>query len=102
MAIENIQYVFDHTRLYGRELRQVKNQFLSGYRKNNKKRQQKEVQLKLARRHCRSCKAIFGPSNELSSNAKIVVSAFSLWSKTRKRAKLFSTCFFRKQLFSKS
>ena len=36
--------------------------FLSGYKKNNKKRQQKEVQIKIARKRCRSRKAIFGPS----------------------------------------
>ena len=42
----------------------VNNQLLSGYNKN-KKRQQKENQLKLARKHCRSLKAIFGPSKNV-------------------------------------
>ena len=61
MAIENIQYKYDHKLLYRRALRPVTDQLLSGYNKN-KKRQQKENHLKLARKRCRSLKAIFGPS----------------------------------------
>ena len=40
MAIENIQYKHDHTILY-RAFRPVNNHFISGYKKNNRKRQQK-------------------------------------------------------------
>ena len=35
---------------------------------NNKKRQQKEVQLKLARKRCRSRNAIFGSSKTIQSS----------------------------------
>ena len=62
MAIENIQYKYDHTLLYRRALKPVNNQFLSGYIKNNKERQKNEIQLKIARKRCRSLKTIFGPS----------------------------------------
>ena len=60
MTIENIQYVYDHKRLYRRALRPLNNQFF----KRLQKEQQivtKKIQLKIARKRCRSRTAIFGP-----------------------------------------
>ena len=54
MAIGNIQYVYDNIRFYSSAFRPEK---------NNKQRQQKKIQLKLARKRCRSLTAIFCPQN---------------------------------------
>ena len=59
MAIENIKYVYDHTRLYRKSKRAVNNQF---FKRLQKEQENKKNQLKLSRKHCRSRKAIFGPS----------------------------------------
>ena len=65
MAIENIPYVYDHTSFYRRALRPVKNQFCKLCKTNIKERQQKEINLKLARKRCGSRKAKFGPSKNV-------------------------------------
>ena len=44
MTIENIQYVYDHTRLYRRALRPLNNQFFYGYKKNNKERTKNSIE----------------------------------------------------------
>ena len=58
MAIENIQYVYDHMRLYRRALRPVINDFL--FTKRTTSRDNKEIKRKMQKR-CRSGKVIFGP-----------------------------------------
>ena len=60
MAIENIRYVYDHTHLYRKSKRAVNNQFFKRLQKEQE--ENKKNQLKLSRKHCRSRKAIFGPS----------------------------------------
>ena len=60
MKIENIQYVYDHTGLYRTELSPLNNQFFKRLQKTTN-RDNKKIQLKLARKRCRSRTAIFGP-----------------------------------------
>ena len=60
MAMENIQYVYDHKRFYRTALRSCINGFL--VTKRTTKRYKEKIQLKLARKRCRSLTAVFGPS----------------------------------------
>ena len=60
MKIENIQYVYDHTGLYRRELSPLNNHFFKRLQKTTN-RDNKKIQLKIARKRCRSPTAIFGP-----------------------------------------
>ena len=59
MAIENIHYDYDHMHPYRSALRPVINDFLVKKRTTNK--DNKKIQLKLARKRCHSRKVIFGP-----------------------------------------
>ena len=58
MAIENIHYVSDYMRLYRSALRPVINDFLVTKRTTN--RDNKKIQMKLARKRCCCRKVIFG------------------------------------------
>ena len=59
MAIENIQYVYDYIRLYRRAFRPVIAEFFMQLQKEQQI-ETKKIQLKLARKRCRSRKAPFG------------------------------------------
>ena len=65
MAIEIIQYIYDYRCFYRRALRPVKYQFLKRFQREQQKETTKKIQLKLARKRCRSRKAILGPSKHV-------------------------------------
>ena len=81
MAIENIQYDSDHMRLYRRALRPVNNYFLNQLQTNQKETTKrnsiKTCKRTLSKPRSHIC-SLRKCSNELSSQGKNVVLAFSL------------------------
>ena len=65
MAIENIQYVYDHIGLYRRSLRPVNNQFFMRLQKEQRK-ENKKFNLNLRENAVEAVKPYFAPQNMLN------------------------------------
>ena len=68
MAIEKIKYVYDHIQFFRMALIPVINQFFMRLRKEQQIETTKNIQKKLAKKCCRSRKAIFATSKYVQRN----------------------------------